>query len=994
MASVTKHPGTITQTTGGKFRDFKNLNNIKNTTTGSHAVSNGNIRGKSGSPNRPSTLTLKNFGFNLPTGAEVTKVTVTYRHKKTGSGGHTLNIPAPTLTLLGTGSNTFTKKGAAPTTSMGTHNYSVSTSKITRTQVNSSNFGVKIDYPTNTNSYEGTVSISYVRVTVEYKTSNYTVSVKKTSGGYNGEDYTVQLNISNKNLTNYNPTLTLITPVGFNYDSYNGDGTITQVNSRTFTWNPGITAKTGSRSVNLTFGTNVTFPTGSDTYTGAFTLVESLNSTTANHTATITRKPAKEEEETAPDSTIVGGETKDQYRYNHCIVGEEFEFTFKLTEEEYNHIFDGITDVLFLNGSNFQIYMGPTFGWQDADDVGFAPEAFDENHSVTRTLRAKNVLTSTIGMYYTTRELEHVTVATFNFDVKPLEEDLTITGFSYLQLEQEELNRLGDGFTYVVEAFLKHTTEDAFVRDWYKNNRILVFNNAIQDNITVTETVDPDTQEVTETITDSTDYANLTPEEIFENAEYVSPALTSVNEYDNVECEFTYNKNYPLYIILTGDYLEAERDYNYDIGTLSFTEPCIIEKEVYREWEPNGNYPTPIKDLIDYEESEDTATITLGAYESGTSVVLYDLDLDEGYGTDEDIAIRGVQVRATIESTDNLVVYAKLKTPEGNIGQRSVVLEDLDSIVDSDNELVIGGLGDLWGFNTLDMVNLEDWELELSATNLLSNEYSTLNFSDVKVIFYVETVEKQEITVKIEGENLAYYGAFLMSNGVSIPEGLETDTSFLNIDGTDNNDAYRQNIKEKTIELEFSLDGCDLQTNTDMLRQITKLIVNEKDQYNRPIPKRIEFSHYPHDYFEYIVEDAFDVTEEMGYYKVKVKLTIPSGTSYSKVDTVTNTVGYVQGLAAVRPVIIFKPSDEIIRIVETVSEQSFNMGYSGDWSSKVVEIDCDNRKVFLKIDEDDPNSVDISKYVDHNVDWFRLHGEFSFESTNCVIRTVTFNERW
>ena len=187
MASVTKYPGTITQTTGGKFRDFKNLNNIKNTTTGSYAVSNGNIRGKSGSPNRPSTLTLKNFGFNLPNGAEVTKVTVTYRHKKTGSGGHTLNIPAPTLTLLGTGSNTFTKKGAAPTTSMVTHNYAVSTSKITRAQVNSSNFGVKIDYPTNTNSYEGTVSISYVRVTVEYKTSSYGVTVKKTSGGYNGE---------------------------------------------------------------------------------------------------------------------------------------------------------------------------------------------------------------------------------------------------------------------------------------------------------------------------------------------------------------------------------------------------------------------------------------------------------------------------------------------------------------------------------------------------------------------------------------------------------------------------------------------------------------------------------------------------------------------------------------------------------------------------------------------------------------------------------------
>ena len=43
---------------------------------------------------------------------------------------------------------------------------------------------------------------------------------------------------------------------------------------------------------------------------------------------------------------------------------------------------------------------------------------------------------------------------------------------------------------------------------------------------------------------------------------------------------------------------------------------------------------------------------------------------------------------------------------------------------------------------------------------------------------------------------------------------------------------------------------------------------------------------------------------------------------------------------------------------------------------------------------DDDNRTDISKYVDHNSDWFRLQGEYSFEGVNCIIRTVTFNERW
>ena len=227
---------------------------------------------------------------------------------------------------------------------------------------------------------------------------------------------------------------------------------------------------------------------------------------------------------------------------------------------------------------------------------------------------------------------------------------------------------------------------------------------------------------------------------------------------------------------------------------------------------------------------------------------------------------------------------------------------------------------------------------------------------------------------------------------MDIPEGLETDTSFLTIDGTDTNDAYRQNIREKKITIEFNLSNCDLQTSTNMLRQLTKLFVNEKDQYNRPIPKRLQFTHYPTDYFEYIMEEPFDVDTEITDYKVKATLTIPSGTSYSLDDTVTNTVGNANGLAAINPIIHFRPSDSNIQIKETISEQSFQMGYSGNWSDYVIELDCEDRRVYLIKDED--TKVDISKYVDHNSDWFRLSGEFEFEGINCTILTVTFNERW
>ena len=431
---------------------------------------------------------------------------------------------------------------------------------------------------------------------------------------------------------------------------------------------------------------------------------------------------------------------------------------------------------------------------------------------------------------------------------------------------------------------------------------------------------------------------------------------------------------------MTGDYQEAT-SYGYDIGTLQFTEPCIIEKELYTNRLPTGVYPAPIRALLGNDE---TATLTLEANQSGDSVILYQLPLDEDYGTNDEYAIRGVKVEANVEQTDPIVVQAKLHKPNGEIGQRSTVLDS------NSTSISIGGLGDLWGFTTLQLTQLEDWEIELSASNILTNTVSNINFNDVSITFYLEPVIHQEIGVLIEDENLAYYGAFI--EAVKIPEGLETDTSYLTVDGTDTNDAYRQNIREKTIEIEFNLSNCDLQTSTNMLRQLAKLFVNEKDQYNRPIPKHLRLTHYPNDYFEYIMEEPFDVDTELTDYNVKAKLTIPSGTSYSLEDTVTNTVGNANGLAPLNPIIRIRPSSSNIQIKENNSEQSFQMGYTGDWNEYTVEIDCEDRIAYLVKDED--TKIDISKYVDHNSDWFRLSGEYEFEGINCTILTVRFNERW
>ena len=1019
MSSVTKYAKTISQTTGGKFRSFNNLGNLKNNTDNSWAVSSGNIKGKSSSPNRPSTISLTNFGFSLPVGAEVTKVIVEYRHKKSKVSGakNVCNIPSPTITLLGVSG--FSGKGVAPSTAMTTNTKTFKTDKITRTQINSSSFGVKIDYPTNTNNYEGTLSLSYIRIKVEYKTTSYGLSIKKVSGGYNGDDYVVEVAISNKNLTNFSPALTLTAPQGFSFKSgeFASNGhiySLAAANARTVSWNPGLNRNTGTLTAFLRFSTNVTFPTGVNSYTGSFVVSESLLGTTGSHSATITKKPANLSNETIGDEKtydygLVDDEGTPDYTVkvrscsNGIGPGKDGSIGMRTVNESNNE--DGTTKMTILADKNIKVRV-PDSG--DYDIVANETLVISKNVPYYDPNEIYESFEDPINQLYFYSDAPCIaniqflvefqsngsddweTLAEREWNVEFVFTEEAISSFdtpflAMMNLSEEEINRLGDKFSYIVQSFMKRSTEDTYHPDWFRNCRIGVFNNAILENVTTTtETVDGET---VETVTDSTDYENLTIDEIFENAEYWSDGKAGLNTQENVECEFVYNKNYPVYILITGDYMELD-DYGYDMGTIKFTEPCIIESDVYQEREPNGNYPVSIIEVI----TDGTAELNVESFEMSSPVILYDFPLDEGFGTTEELGIRGIIVSGTIEQSDELTINAKLKSPDGIIGQRSIVVNESDTTIDSTNEFMIGGLGDLWGFNTLELVNLEEWEVELTVDNNLRDDASNINFGNVQVAFYVETIEKQRINIKVEGEDLSFYGAF--TQDVKIQEGLETDTDFLNIRGTDTNDATNQDIREKEIEIELSVYDCDLQTSTDMLRQLTKLLLNERDRYNTPIPKIIEFSHCPDIYFKYLILKPFDTENENGEYNVKAKLTIPDGTAYSKKATITGGDGFVQGVASITPVITFKPQSDTIEIVETVSGQRFNMTYNDNWQNKIVELDCGGQTALLKTNEDDSSPTDISNACDFNVDWFVLHGEYHFEITGGVIRTVTFNERW
>lgn len=354
MTTKTFYPRTVTQTANNNQRKFKDLNVIKATGNG-YAESNGNIKSKKSSPNRPAIIDCSDFNCNIPVGATITKITVEYRHTKHGaSNKNSCNIPAPTISLLNGStviktnatvpgvahaqSFTFSKKGKAPTmvvptdplpvTFNGSASMTVNNKKVTekyelpsRNIVNNKNFTVRLNYPTNTNTYEGTLRIYWVRIKVEYVESKFSLSMSKVESivvgvkqdGYNHEEYHLKVSVSRTSKTSYIPKVTIVSPSGFSFKGATSivirKDTIKQVSTHVIEYTPELSEKIGvsGDSIELVFDVDVSYASGETSADFTFECSENLNNASASHTAHITDRPvaATTDDEDTSDVIVV-----------------------------------------------------------------------------------------------------------------------------------------------------------------------------------------------------------------------------------------------------------------------------------------------------------------------------------------------------------------------------------------------------------------------------------------------------------------------------------------------------------------------------------------------------------------------------------------------------------------------------------------------------------------------------------------------------------------
>lgn len=953
MASQVKYAGTISQSTTSSYVRFNNLNNLKN--ENATYAKTGKVGNKSSSKKTPSTLTLTNFNFNIPVGAEITEVAIEYAHQRLDyTQGKYPSFPAPTIKLKNSGVDAVyvTKNGAVPATTLKTHtlhfngeftaatgtgstNYVDGSQTITihydlpsREKINSANFGVTFQFGANTSANEGYLQFKYIRIRVYYKESVYTVQVSKltTDEMEVWTKYPFEVSVSNVNLTGYQPAVTISLPSDASVSDVAGDG-IFSTTGTNLVWNIPFSKDKGTATLrfNLLFNSSGT---------KSITATESLNNTSGSLTGlTVNALTVVTADEIVAEEQII-----------YARQNSDFIVPIRISDELN---LEGLTNIYLLTDTALKIKNGSSYSDLSANTYITIPlSSFSQGlYEVT----AKSTTSGEIALSILTDPNVPAVPA---FQVRVLPSGLTYPDIVVLPLSEEEMNRLGDGKTYTAITNIQLVAGSAsYYHDYYRNCRIGVVNNTESTSLT----------------------------EIFESCHNWSDSLTAINVWEDHSTEFTYDANYPVYIIVTGSFLE---DTYYEECNFKFTDINLVESD--EDYIENYcQFPVPILNILD---ENNVAGENIALHKEGNVLKLYDMPFSDDFGTGDNYAIRGVELHLNCEVSNPIIANAILRDPHGQIGQQSLTLSP------GVEDYTFGGKYNLWGFQIGEIDQLNQWEVHLVLSNIFENldESVEVNIVSAYCTIYYEVIDSHQTDkFYIEGENLEWYGAFIRD--YEMPAGIKTDTKYLNINGTDTNEPCRMNIKGKEMTIEFDIDSCSLKESTSLLNEITKLLTNKRDELDQPIPKKVEASFLPDDYFRYILESGIEADVDITGYRCKAKLTIHDGTSFKKKETVTNANGIVTGLAKVNPYIVVIPSGNLISIDENVTGQKFT-ATNDNWIGKYVELDCEDRILWVR-DTEDADPVNITGSVDINSDWFTLDDVYRFTGSNCIINSVTFTER-
>lgn len=619
MVTVEKYAQSITQTSGSYkgekyYREWTNLDNLKSGANWANCgVTSSNndytlIGGKTGTWNRPSTISLKNFGFNIPAHAKITRIRVGYTHRKNRIGGAYGVFASPTISLLTT---SYNAKGYAVPTSSKSFVTTFSNVDISPSKINNGNFGVKINYPTNSSTNPAQIQLKDVWVEVTYTDFSFSIS----SSAMQNEEYLVgdsaeiNLSLTSKtgNISSYASKVSFSLPSGVVFkEKTRGNGVFT-VNGNVVTWQGNFQ---NTKSINVGF--KVLFTTS-----GNKTLIF-RESTTNTSTKTIFKVSDNRIELYVDYDEVINSDEEGELLVS--VVSEKT----TNTSSPVNINFPDNFEVSLLSGNDQVIF--------DGNNYVFTPELSEQNVSEM----AFKIKCPISGNHTFTTVFENVTK---NYNIKIKNSELTIPFFSKIVLDEKILDRLGDGKTYTVSSVFKLLldVDNINLFDPYNTNyRLGVFNGEKYDDFT------------------DSDYLDYT---------YFSESVSAPNVEEELSVDFIYHSEYPVIIFITGEYLEA----NARAFKIQYTYPCLMETEFIVNREAPGLFPYPIQQI---SSSDDFCVANVPSNKSTNPIRVYGFDVS-GLALENNVVIQGVSVDFDVNCDSEFAFLMKLVI-NNKTGQRSI----------------------------------------------------------------------------------------------------------------------------------------------------------------------------------------------------------------------------------------------------------------------------------------------------------------------------------
>ena len=876
---------------------WSNLNNIMESDS---QFANCNNISNSNDPNsKPATVYITNFGFDIPVGASITHIRVGYLDYYSGE----IIMSSPLLKIL----NGY---GSAYGSIVQNHDNCVEkiiskdNNQLTAEQVNSSDFGVSFEYPSN-NGGLGNLYLDYVWIEIEYTLPAYFLNVSSDFENVSvGETFNITLDLKNNNPNNfgdYVASINIYLPSNVEFvKKVSGKGTVSQDGS---VWNTilGNTINTITLECRAVSEGNNNIISVEEPVTGA------MNTTKINIL------------------DVALAITCDIPEY--VAVGDTITFSVKATTTARSGNLTYVSCTLpeclrFISDDGDAYYV--------EQDNEFT---FDfSNTGVGECILTCEVLNNT-GDYNLTLEYNN----TYNFQFTVLSE-ISFPYYTKIQLDTQTLDLMEDDVTYTISSYMK-----------------------IIERIASTEIG-----------TGPYNYRMIVTQDLNDTTEYIkSTILTETEKYIRKDVTFTYEAGKPVYILFTGGY-----DSNELLDVL-FTEPQVIETTYFNGLENRGLFPKPLHNIL---STVNNAHVTIPAGEQTGKIRLSDIDWS-GFSNLENIIIHEIKVTFFTANNLPIICSAKLITTDQTV-ERSEIIDI------SEDNVTIGEDYDIWNMKHENLDKLTDLELEL----VIKNTYNYPVNVDLRNFYlqfkYIELENTDAVGFSIDGDHSKYYGIFLNDRELGL--GFNSTVKEHREDNSDDVISYLQNLKNKTITLEWVIQACTQDEAVILADKFTKLITTKRTRNNKPILKKLRLDDLPNRYWEYILEDEID-WDPNNDQKCKVKLTVPKGVAERENEKISGSTGFIESITKVKPIILINArNNENISITDTISGQNLTIRDNTILTGDTLQINCQKRTV-ERIQG--ANTIDITSSVDLNSTFFNLIEDYDLDCQGtAVVQSVRYRE--